>query len=119
MSRPARIWNTAPDWISIITGASSADMMTSTMNEIVRRMPPPQARRSGPFTRYRNRPKILGASRISIVAANSVSDRSASNRGHVGNSENSLVKYSGRMNLDCSTMVIPTISWNSHSGEAR
>ena len=74
----------------------SADMKISKIAETVSRKPPPLARRSSPRIKVRIKPKNFGASRMAIVIPNSISARSASNRGQDGNSENSRVKYSGR-----------------------
>ena len=45
VSRPSTIWNTAPDWMTISSGAISADIRISRMAEAMRRRPPPLARR--------------------------------------------------------------------------
>ena len=47
VSRPDRIWTTEPDWISIMIGASSADMRVSSSAERTSRIAPPHATRVG------------------------------------------------------------------------
>ena len=119
VSRPAMIWNTEPDWISIMIGAISADMMTSSRAETVSRRPPPQARLSAVLNSVRSQPNSLGASRIAMVNPNNESARSGSNRGQTGTNVNSCVKYSGRAYFTCSTSAMPTSNCISQKGEAR
>ena len=99
VSRPSRIWNTEPDWISIRIGASSAESTISISAETMSRIAPPQARRAVAAEQHqRRRPNSFGASRI---AHGEREQRQARARGRTaarpGRGGKSRVKYSGRM----------------------
>ena len=83
------------------------------------RIVPPLPRRERPFRMWMISPKSFGASRIAMVIPNSASARSASKLGQAGKSENSSVKYSGRMKRACRASTMPQSSMNIHKGEAR
>ncbi|GJE73120.1 hypothetical protein CHKEEEPN_4683 [Methylorubrum podarium] len=84
VSRPARIWNTEPDWISIAIGAISAESRISIRKDRVSRPAPPLARRVPPSRSARINPKNFGASRMPMVSAKSWSARTGSKRGQTG-----------------------------------
>ena len=97
VSRPDRICTTDPDWISIMIGASAADMRISTSVEATSASAPPQPRRVFGVDQRDDQAEELRREQDAMVSSNSCSARSESKRGQAGNSENSLVKYSGRM----------------------
>ena len=76
VSRPDRICATDPDWISIMIGASAAEMMISTKVEATSASAPPEPRRVFGSMSASRRPRNLGASRMPIVSSNSCSARS-------------------------------------------
>ena len=97
VSRPSRIWNTEPDWITIRIGAMRAESRISITVEATSRTAPPARRRPSAFESISTSPKNFGAKSTAMVTPNSASARSGSNRGHCGKSVNSRLKYSGRM----------------------
>ena len=97
VSKPNTKCMTCPAWISIMIGASSADMMISKRRREDEPIAPPPPRRVRALEAGRDAGRRSWAeSRIVMVRAKRLSDRAASNRGQVGNRVKSLVKYSGR-----------------------
>ena len=106
-------------WVctSIMIGAYSAEMIVSSSVLNVRPRTPPQPLRTFDTKMPRSRPSTFGVNSTIIVKMNSFVMRGASNTGQLGNSWNSLLKYSGRINEACSVSAKPTSSSINQSGE--